>query len=164
MTEENIQNEEVEDQNYQDVTHYSPEGNGSDEPAEMGHSSHDEYEGAEGQQDVDDDDRQDMFPRDYVEKLRDENAKYRQRAQRADKLAQRLHQALVESTGRLADPTDMPFDESHLDDPEALQDAVEDLVARKPHLASRRPRGDVGQGASSSAGDVDLAALLRERA
>ncbi|MEZ5211275.1 hypothetical protein [Gordonia sp. (in: high G+C Gram-positive bacteria)] len=45
-----------------------------------------------------------MFSREYVEKLRQENGKYRQRAQRADDLAHRLHRALVEQTGRLADP------------------------------------------------------------
>ena len=107
----------------------------------------------------------DTFPRPYVEKLRDENAKYRQRAQRSDDLAQRLHEALVTATGRLQDPTDLPFDESHLDDPEALQAAVEDLLARKPHLASRRPFGDIGQGPKTGdTGEVNLAELLRSRA
>ena len=107
----------------------------------------------------------DTFPREYVEKLRDENAKYRQRAQRSDDLAQRLHEALVTATGRLQDPTDLPFDESHLDDPEALQAAVEDLLARKPHLASRRPFGDIGQGPKTGdTGEVNLAELLRSRA
>src|SRR5699024_8346527 len=107
----------------------------------------------------------DTFPREYVEKLRDENAKYRQRAQRSDDLAQRLHEALVAATGRLQDPSDLVFDESHLDDPEALQAAIEDLLARKPHLASRRPLGDIGQGAKTGGtGDVDLAALLRSQA
>ena len=52
------------------------------------------------------------------------------------------------ATGRLADPTDMPFDEVHLDDPEALAIAIEDLLAKRPHLASRRPTGDIGQGPS----------------
>lgn len=111
-----------------------------------------------------DDDQQDSFPRSYVEKLRDENAKYRQRAQQSDDLAQRLHTALVAATGRLHDPTDIPFDEAHLDDPEALEAAIEDLVAKKPHLAARRPRGDVGQGATRSNSTVDLAGLLRARA
>ena len=107
----------------------------------------------------------DTFPREYVEKLRDENAKYRQRAQRSDDLAQRLHEALVTATGRLQDPSDLAFNEDHLDDPEALQAAIEDLLARKPHLASRRPLGDIGQGPKTGdAGDVDLAALLRSRA
>ena len=105
------------------------------------------------------------FPREYVEKLRDENAKYRQRAQRSDDLAQRLHEALVTATGRLQDPSDLTFNEDHLDDPEALQAAIEDLLARKPHLASRRPLGDIGQGVTNgNTGDVDLAAWLRSRA
>lgn len=105
------------------------------------------------------------FPRSYVEKLRDESAKYRQRAQKADDLATRLHMSLVAATGRLADPEDLPFNEVHLDDAEALAAAVDDLLARKPHLASRKPRGDVGQGiASASSASVDLAGILRSRA
>jgi hypothetical protein len=105
------------------------------------------------------------FPRAYVEKLRDESAKYRQRAQKADDLAARLHKALVASTGKLADPEDLPFSEAHLDDAEALAAAVDDLLARKPHLASRKPRGDVGQGITSAPStSVDLAGILRARA
>ncbi len=104
------------------------------------------------------------FPRTYVEKLRDESAKHRTRAQRADDLAGRLHTALTAATGRLADPSDLPFEESHLDDPDALTAAVNELLARKPHLASRRPSGDVGQGASVPSDTVDLAGLLRARA
>ena len=69
------------------------------------------------------------------------------------------------STGRLADPTDLAFDESHLDDPDALNATVDELLTRKPHLASRRPTGEIGQGASPpAASSVDLAALLRQRA
>jgi hypothetical protein len=88
----------------------------------------------------------DTFPREVVEKLRQENGKYRQRAQAADTLAQRLHTELVRATGRLADPTDLPFDAEHLDDPEKLTAAVDELLDTKPHLASRRPSGDIGQG------------------
>ncbi|MEQ4567993.1 hypothetical protein [Paenarthrobacter sp. CAP02] len=107
----------------------------------------------------------DTFPRTYVEKLRTESAKYRQRAQQADDLASRLHTALVAATGRLADPSDLPFEDGHLDDAAALTAAVDDLLARKPHLASRKPRGDVGQGPTSGASDtVDLAGILRSRA
>jgi hypothetical protein len=105
-----------------------------------------------------------VFPRDYVEKLRQENGRYRQRAQRADELAHRLHVELVKATGRLADPTDLPFDENHLDDTQALADAVEALLNAKPHLASRRPTGEIGQGPATTSGTVDLAALLRQRA
>lgn len=105
----------------------------------------------------------DTFPREYVEKLRDENAKYRQRAQQSDELANRLHTALVEATGSLQDASDLPFDEDHLDDPEALQQAIDDLLAAKPHLAARRPRGDVGQGQTGTSNTVDLAEMLRAR-
>jgi hypothetical protein len=104
------------------------------------------------------------FPRSYVEELRQENGKYRQRAQKADTYAQRLHVELVPATGKLADPTDLPFDESHIDDPSALDAAITDLISRKPHLASRRPAGEIGQGASPSTANVDLAAILRQRA
>src|SRR5699024_2176929 len=108
-------------------------------------------------------DAPDTFPREYVEKLRDENAKYRQRAQQSDDLANRLHTALVEATGSLQDASDLPFDESHLDDPEALQQAIDELLAAKPHLAARRPRGDVGQGQTGTCNTVDLAEMLRAR-
>lgn len=105
------------------------------------------------------------FPRSYVEKLRQEAAGYRTRAQRADELAQRLHRSLVASTGRLADPSDLAFDEAHLEDETALETALDELLSRKPHLAARRVQGNIGQGVSSTtAGTVDLAALLRARA
>lgn len=107
---------------------------------------------------------EETFPRAYVEELRQENGKYRQRAQRADDLAARLHVELVRATGRLADPEDLDFNEEHLEDPEALMTALEDLLARKPHLADRRPRGDVGQGHTSSGTGVDLAGILRAAA
>jgi hypothetical protein len=107
-------------------------------------------------------DEPEMFPREYVEKLRQESGRYRQRAQRGDGYAQRLHVELVRATGKLADPTDLPFDESHLDDADALTDAVE-LLAHKPHLANRRPTGEIGQGASPSKANVGLAAMLRQR-
>lgn len=107
---------------------------------------------------------QETFDREYVTKLRDENARYRQRAGKADDLAQRLHTALVAATGLLADPSDLPFDEAHLDSPEALTEAVEALLEAKPHLRSRRPSGDIGQGVSESADTVNLAGMLRARA
>lgn len=104
------------------------------------------------------------FPREYVQKLRDESAKYRTKAGKADDLARRLHVALVAATGRLADPEDLPFDESHLEDEYDLLSALDDLLVRKPHLASRKPSGDVGQGAGSGSDDFNLAGLLRSRA
>ena len=100
-----------------------------------------------------------------MEKRRSENARYRERARNADTYAKRLHTELVRAAGKLADPTDLEFDEDHLDDPDALAAAVDDLLARKPHLASRRPTGEFGQGASPpAASSVSPAALLRQRA
>lgn len=105
----------------------------------------------------------DTFPRDYVEKLRDESARYRQRAGKADDLARRVHRLQVEATGLLADPDDLEFNADHLDDPDALTAAIDDLLARKPHLASRRIVGDVGQGVTDNA-PTDLAAIMRRAA
>lgn len=105
------------------------------------------------------------FPREVVVKLRQENGRYRQRAQRADELAQRLHTALVAATGRLADPADLPFDEQHLDDPDALTAAVDELLTAKPHLASRKPVGDIGQGNRGAASEpFSLLNLLKSKA
>ena len=61
-----------------------------------------------------------------------------------------MHTEVVRPAGKLADPTDLEFDEDHLDDPDALAAAVDDLLARKPHLASRRPTGEIGQGVLTS--------------
>lgn len=97
-----------------------------------------------------------------MEKLRDENAKYRQRAQRADELAHELHRSRVEATGRLADPTDLEFSGEHLEAPEKLTQAIDELLTRKPHLAARKPFGNIGQGSvSHNTSTVDLAGLLR---
>ena len=106
----------------------------------------------------------DTFPRSVVEDLRKENAAYRTKAKDRDDLAHRLHTALVAATGRLADPTDLAFDETHISDEDALNTALDELLAAKPHLASRRPRGDVAQGAVISDDTVDLAGILRSRA
>ena len=107
---------------------------------------------------------EDTFPRAYVDKLRKEAADARVKAKRADDLAARLHTALVAATGRLADPSDLPFDDAHLEDADALNAAVDALLARKPHLASRRPVGSIGQGATSPADRVSLAGILRHNA
>jgi len=109
------------------------------------------------------------FDREYVQKLRDEAAGHRVKAKRADGLAAALVTAQAALTGKMADPTDLPYDEELLDDDgvpdEAkVQAAVEDLLRRKPHLAARRPRGDVGQGARPEVAEEGLASLLRRGA
>lgn len=120
------------------------------------------------------DDGETTFPRAYVQQLRDEAAKYRQRAGRADEAARRLLEATVRSAVRdhLADPSDLLtfVSESELVDGDGWPDsgkitaAAEALAASKPHLAPRRPRGDIGQGAAPSGDTVNLAAMMRSRA
>lgn len=104
------------------------------------------------------------FPRDYVLKLRDENAKYRQRAADRDEIAAKLHTALVQATGRLQDASDLPFDQTHLDDPQALTAALDALLTAKPHLATRKPMGSIGQGVSGASDTFSLAGALRSNA
>ncbi|MEC4904570.1 hypothetical protein [Mycobacteroides abscessus] len=88
------------------------------------------------------------FSREYVESLRKESAGYRTKAKEH---AERLHTELVRQTGKLADPTDLPFDESHLSDPDALVAAVEALIEAKPHLKARKVTGNIGQGVRDTA-------------
>lgn len=110
------------------------------------------------------DDTAETFPRAVVEKLRQENGRYRQRAAQADTYAQRLHTSLVAATGRLADPSDLPFDAEHLDDADTLTAAIDALLADKPHLASRKPSGDIGQGNRGGASEpFSLLGALKER-
>jgi hypothetical protein len=109
------------------------------------------------------------FDREYVQKLRDEAAGHRVKAKRTDALNARLATAQAALTGKLADPTDLPFTDDLLDDDGLVDEAkvraaVDDLVQRKPHLAARRPTGDVGQGARPEAPEMGLASLLRRGA
>lgn len=101
---------------------------------------------ADQEQDEQQDEQQQTFDRAYVEKLRKESANYRDKAKRAQELEQRLHDALVAKDGRLADPTDLEFNPDHLDNPEALSNAIANLVAKKPGLRAQRLSGDVGAG------------------
>jgi hypothetical protein len=107
------------------------------------------------------------FPAEHVRELREENAKHRTKAKRADALAARLVTSLAAGTGRLADPSDLPYSDDLLDD-DGMPDeakvlaAVDELLIRKPHLAATRPVGDVGQGPRGDAVEmVSLAELLR---
>lgn len=120
--------------------------------------------------DTDPEDDADTFPRAYVERVRGESRRYRERAQaaeqRAGDLAAALWRTRVESLDRLADPDDLPLpdDADPLDD-DALAAAVDALLERKPHLAARRARGDVGQHERREDTEaVSLAGLLRANA
>lgn len=90
------------------------------------------------------------FGREYVETLRAESKKNREKARtaetRVNELQLRLHTALVAAEGKLADPTDLAFRPEHLDSPEALTAAIDELLEAKPHLKTRKVTGDIGQG------------------
>ncbi|MGP4058492.1 hypothetical protein ACTWP6_27330 [Mycobacterium sp. 4D054] len=92
----------------------------------------------------------DTFSREYVEGLRKESAGYRDRAKtaetRVDELSRALFLAKVAATGKLSDPTDLEYNADLLDDPEALDIAIDVLTESKPHLKARKITGDVGQG------------------
>ncbi len=109
------------------------------------------------------------FDREYVQKLRDEAAGHRVKAKRTDALNARLATAQAALTGKLADPTDLPYDDALLDDDglvdeDKVRAAVDALIERKPHLAARRPTGNVGQGARPETPEIGLAAMLRRGA
>ena len=85
-----------------------------------------------------------------VKKLRNEAAGNRVKAREAGELAEQraaaLFTALVKLDGRLADPGDLPYSEEYLTDEAALESAISDLLERKPGLAARQYRGNIGAG------------------
>lgn len=119
-------------------------------------------------------DDQETFPRAYVEDLRRENAGYRAKAQRADALAERLLETTVRSAAAaiLADPADLLLfgraedllDDDKMPDADKITAAAHKLVTAKPHLATRRTNGDIGQGPRTTPESVSLANILRSRA
>jgi hypothetical protein len=110
------------------------------------------------------------FPLAYVQRLREENRAARLKVQRTQQLAERLTHAMAETTGRLIDPSDLQFsddllDENGMPDKDKVLSSIEDLLARKPHLARINVRGDVGQGNHSvSEPTTSLAQMLRQGA
>ena len=98
-----------------------------------------------------------------IGKVRREAARYRTKLRdaekRVDELSRRLVAARVKESGRLADPDDMPYDESLLDD-DNLTAAIDDLIERKPHLKARS-FGNVGQHDQQRGESVSLGSLLR---
>jgi hypothetical protein len=101
-----------------------------------------------------------------IRRLRDESATHRVSSRRADTLAEWLVTAYAAAAGLLADPADLAFDVALLDDdglpdPARVATAVDDLLAARPHLASRTPRGSIDQGARDDTPDVSLVGLLR---
>lgn len=91
-----------------------------------------------------------------------EAAKYRRQRNearnQADEYGRRLFTELVRATGRLADPTDMPYSAELLDSPDDLAAAIDDLTTAKPHLKARRfanlGQHQRGRPAGQSLGDI----------
>ena len=111
--------------------------------------------------------RTDDDPADTTEqKLRRQAQRYRLRARdassKAERYARELFTARLAALDVLADTSDIPFDPELLDEPDALAQAVAELVERKPHLAKRLASGDIGQGAGAGGnpGDVSLVSLI----
>lgn len=107
------------------------------------------------------------YNEEYVKRLRDEAARYRVKAKRADDAEGRLRAAAIgqATDGILADPTDMTWSDEFADDDgwpdlDRIKDAAINLVVSKPHLG--RPRGFVGQGHHSDEPDpVSLSGILK---
>lgn len=139
-----------EDDTTQETTPNGTESSVSGEQAHDGENTlGDDENGSES-----DTERQETFPASYVRELREENAKHRKSATRADSLATNLVHAYAESTGRLHDASDVVVSDAlfvdGMPDREKVAEAVEELIKAKPHLAKIRPTGDVGQGSSGS--------------
>lgn len=147
----------------------------TDKPADTGpdaaHAPSNVPEAAPGSPDQDKGREAQTFDKDYVEKLRKEAAEARTKAKRADELAARLLEATIASatSGILADASDLRanvsdedlLDDDGLPDPEKIKTAASELAQRKPHLADRRPAGNVDQGARPQPESVDLAGMIR---
>lgn len=170
-TDDDKTTDQTEDQGPADQGEQSQEASaatpGDDLPA-SGDSGTDDADSAPGDEQAGEDTSEpaedaDTFPRAYVEELRKESAGYRTRVK---DLETKLHRLQVEQTGALADPADLEFDAAHLESPEALQAAIEELLAAKPHLKARRFAPDAAaQGAKASASSgVDLLGILRQNA
>ncbi|WP_145012983.1 hypothetical protein [Mycobacterium marseillense] len=81
---------------------------------------------------------------------------------RVDELSRELFALKVSALDKLADATDLAYDPELLDD-DKLTEAVDALVAAKPHMAKpRKPTGSVGQGQrGNGVGPMDFSSLLR---
>lgn len=102
-----------------------------------------------------------------VGKLRREAAawrtKYRAAEAEVDTLRREVFQARVKETGRLADASDMEFNAELLDDKDALNTAIDELLSAKPHLKARS-FGNVGQSDRPATPGVSLGDILRNGA
>ena len=122
----------------------------------------DEARALEQEQEQEQEQQQELDP--LVKKLRNEAAGNRVKAREAGELAEQraaaLFTALVKLDGRLADPSDLPYSEEYLTDEAALESAISDLLERKPGLAARQYRGNIGAGVKGDS-PTSLIELMR---
>lgn len=110
------------------------------------------------------------FSADYVRDLREEAAAHRVKAKRVDDANARLVAAYATADGRLVDVealtmSDDMLDDDGLVDPEKVGQAIADLIAAKPYLASRKPTTPLPQGVREDVPTMPgLFDLIRERA
>lgn len=103
----------------------------------------------------DDDQRDDdTFPRSYVQRLRERSNGYRlQLRERESEVAALQRQLFTERLQRLdlvVDVDAVAFDPALLDEPNALQEHVEQLLDAKPYLRKRKVSGNIGQHSNTS--------------
>jgi hypothetical protein len=115
------------------------------------------------------------FDREYVEKLRAENADARTKRKAAEDARDAALGRVWEAeraracAGILADPTDLDgtvdmLDEHGVPDYERIKAAAEELTKAKPHLKPRRPSEPIDQGARSETESVSLLDKFRQAA
>jgi hypothetical protein len=96
-----------------------------------------------------------VYAKSDLAKLRRSQDAYRQRAKTAEgrvaDLVQQRHEALVRLDGRLQDSTDLPFDPDAVLEPDQITETITEMITAKPHLKSRKPTGDIGQGVRGTA-------------
>ena len=115
-----------------------------------------------------------VFDREYVEKLRRENAEWRVRVKALEDsmtereaqigaLNRRVFKAMVVADGRLHNPEDLEYDEACLDDEAGVAPAIDTLLSGRPYLAKPQFEGDIGQDDKPSK-TFSLAGMLQSRA
>jgi len=109
------------------------------------------------------------YSADYVRELRAEAAERRVKAKRVDVANERLASAYAAKDGRLVDASELTFSDAMLDDdglvdPAKVSEAIDELLAAKPYLASQRPQQPIAQGVREDVPDQPgLFSLLRDR-
>lgn len=145
---------ETEEQENDETTESEAEATESEEPAasetEENDTENDENSGGDQIAEV----RREAAG--YRTKLRDTEAQLR-------RVQSELFRAKVAATGRLADASDMPVNVELLDDGDALDAAIDELLQSKPHLKARS-FGGIGQGEKSERSSVSLGGMLRRNA